>query len=279
MTDMTGTTPLDRLGVCSWSLCPGDPAQLIDLLQRVGLTRIQLALGPLAYDKPWKDAGKRLEEAGITVVSGMFGTKGEDYTSLETIRRTGGVVPDETWEFNWNHILRIIPVAQMLKVGLVSFHAGFLPQEEDDPTYHKMIKRLKQTALAFASARIDLAFETGQEDAATLKRFLERLDEPNVGVNFDPANMILYGKGDPVEAVKVLSGSIRQVHVKDANPAATPGTWGDEVTVGTGSVEWPAFFEALKSGGFTGNLCIEREAGNQRVKDIVAAKELVLSLL
>jgi sugar phosphate isomerase/epimerase len=88
--------------------------------------------------------------------------------------------------------------------------------------------------------------------------------------------MLLYGKGDPVEAVRLLGRWIRQVHVKDAVQSAVPGTWGEEVAVGTGQVDWPAFFAALADADFTGDLVVEREAGDQRVADIRTARELVL---
>jgi sugar phosphate isomerase/epimerase len=94
-------------------------------------------------------------------------------------------------------------------------------------------------------------------------------------VNFDPANMILYNKGDPIKALRTLGRWIRQVHVKDAVKTKTPGTWGEEVPVGTGEVNWQAFFAALRDLKFSGYYVIEREAGTQRVADIRAAKLVV----
>jgi sugar phosphate isomerase/epimerase len=91
--------------------------------------------------------------------------------------------------------------------------------------------------------------------------------------------MILYGKGNPVEALRVLSPWLRQVHIKDATSTEIPGTWGAEVAVGSGEVDWPAFFAALRGLHFAGNLVIEREAGDQRVTDIVTARKLVLQQL
>jgi len=127
----------------------------------------------------------------------------------------------------------------------------------------------------FATHQIELGFETGQETADTLAAFLTKLNRPNVGVNFDPANMILYDKGDPTAALRVLGPWLKQCHVKDANRTQAPGTWGEEVPVGTGQVDWPAFFHTLNELGFAGNLCIEREAGAQRVADIIAARQLI----
>ena len=125
---------------------------------------------------------------------------------------------------------------------------------------------------------ISLGFETGQETAETLAAFLTRLNRPNVGVTFDPANMILYDKGDAIAALRVLGPWLKHCHIKDARRTTTPGTWGEEVTAGTGEVDWPAFFRTLDELGFSGHLCIEREAGSQRVDDIIAARQMVENL-
>ncbi len=269
----------DRLAVCSWSLQSSSPSELFTHLRTLGLPRIQCALDPLRESpETWGRFGELCARDGVTLVSGMFGTLGEDYSTLETIRRTGGLVPDETWEQNWTNIQACADIAQSLGLRLVSFHAGFLPHEESDPDYLKLKQRLQQVAGLFASRGIDLALETGQETAETLRDFLEKLDCPNVGVNFDPANMILYGKGEPIEAMRVLGPWIKQVHIKDANKTRQPGIWGEEVAAGTGEVDWKAFFATLDELGFTGNCCIEREAGNQRTADILTARKLVESL-
>jgi L-ribulose-5-phosphate 3-epimerase len=262
-----------RLAVCSWSLQPENPEQLIEHMKAIGLKRIQCALDPIR-EKPevWRRFPDLCREQGFDLVSGMFGTVGEDYTTLETIRRTGGVVPDATWEQNWANIQASANTARQLGLKLVSFHAGFLPHEATDPSFAKLTARIKQIALLFAGFGIQLAFETGQESAVTLKAFLDQLNQPNVGVNFDPANMILYDKGDPIESLRVLNRYIRQCHVKDATRAKVPGEWGVEVATGTGEVDWAAFFRTLKELNFAGYCCIEREAGNQREVDIRAAR-------
>ena len=130
----------------------------------------------------------------------MFGTVGEDYTTPETIKRTGGVVPDGTWELNWRNIQEVARIAAELGIKTVTFHAGFLPHEESDPAFAKLLDRIARIAAVFGAKGISLGFETGQETAETLRSFLEKLGCANVGVNFDPANMILYEKGDPIAA-------------------------------------------------------------------------------
>ncbi len=211
----------------------------------------------------------------MELVSGMFRTVGEDYTTLDSIRRTGGVVPDVHWKENLRNIKADAKLAAKLKMKLVAFHAGFLPHEPSDPEFGKLLKRIQEIADLYAGLGIDLALETGQESAPTLKAFLEQLGRPNVGVNFDPANMILYDKGDPIEALRVLGPWLKGCHIKDAKRTRTPGTWGDEVVVGTGEVDWRAFLRTLAGLKFNGYLCLEREAGNQRVAEIRAGKEAV----
>lgn len=266
----------DRLAVCSWSLQPTSPQQLIEHLRAIGLSRVQLALDPLRENPAvWGETAALFKQAGITIVSGMFGTVGEDYTSLESIHRTGGLVPDDTWDENWENAQATAELAHQLGLKLVTFHAGFLPHEESDPEFEKLQHRIRLVADVFAAKGIDLAFETGQEEADTLKLFLEKLGRVNVGVNFDPANMILYDKGNPIAALRTLASWVKQCHIKDANRTLTPGTWGEEVPSGTGQVDWKQFFAVLREIGFNGYCCIEREAGTQRVADIITARKMV----
>ena len=276
---MMTSTIANRLAVCSWSLQPATPDQLFQSLETIGIRRVQLALDLLrGQPGTWGKFGSEAAQRGFTIVSGMFGTVGEDYTTLDTIKATGGVVPDATWDQNWKNIQQIVTIAAQLKLKLVTFHAGFLPHEESDPNFAKLFKRISQIADLFSQRGISLGFETGQETAGTLAQFLTKLNRPTVGVNFDPANMILYAKGDPIAALRTLAPWLKQCHIKDANLTKVPGTWGEEVVVGTGQVDWKAFFATLRDVKFAGDLCIEREAGNQRVADIRGARDYVTKL-
>jgi sugar phosphate isomerase/epimerase len=262
--------------VCSWSLQPADADDLAAKLKATGIGRVQLALGPLRDSLAgWHQTKKLLRQNEIVVVSAMFGCVGEDYSTLESIRLTGGIAPDATWEQNRKNIRASATLAAELGQKLVTFHAGFLPHEESDPAFAKMLQRLTEVADVFAAEKIDVGLETGQETAPVLAGLLQKLNRPNAGVNFDPANMILYNKGDPIEALRTLGPWIRQVHIKDAARTRTPGTWGEEVTVGEGEVDWLAFFATLKQLDFSGNFVIEREAGARRVADVRAAKMVV----
>ena len=117
-----------RLAVCSWSLQPESPEQLSAHLAAIGIRRVQLHLDPLRENPAvWSRTAEHFAREGITIVSGMMTTVGEDYTSLDSIRRTGGVVPDGTWDRNWANFQENARIARDLGIRLVTFHAGFLP--------------------------------------------------------------------------------------------------------------------------------------------------------
>ena len=266
----------DRLAVCSWSLQPTSPDDLVQKLKATGILRVQLELDPLRdTPKVWGDTEKVLREAGITVVSGMVRCLGEDYATLDSIRVTGGIAPDATWEQNVKNISAAAAIAKKLGLKLVTFHAGFLPPDESHPTFAKMRQRLDTVADIFMVQNILLGLETGQETAQELAALLHKLNHPNIGVNFDPANMLMYDKGDPVKALHSLAPWIRQVHIKDAKRAKTPGTWGEETIVGKGEVDWRGFFTTFKHVVFNVNLVIEREFGGTRAADIRAAHDFI----
>jgi L-ribulose-5-phosphate 3-epimerase len=268
--------PQRRIGVCSWSLRPREPRELVAALQRLGMNAVQLALSPLVHAPAvWADAIGLLHSAGIDILSGMMAMRGEDYATLQSIARTGGVRPDADWPANREHAKAVAALAQHHAIELVTFHAGFIPHDASNPERATLLDRLGVVADVFAERGVSLAFETGQETAATLMEALEALGRRNVGVNFDPANMILYGMGDPIESLRLLAPRVRQVHVKDALPARMPGTWGAEVAVGHGAVDWPRFFQIAMTIRPAVNFIIEREAGGERHRDVLAARDLI----
>ena len=267
------------LGICSWSLQAAGPDQLVERVQAVGLSRVQLALEPLRsglWDR--EQTVRAVSEAGIEVRSGMLEMAGEDYSSLETIRETGGVRSDELWPENLAKVRECAVLAKDLELGLVTFHAGFLPHSGDDPRRVTMLDRLRQVADVLQEHGVRLGLETGQESAETLLGVLAELDRPSVGVNFDPANLILYDLGEPAEALAKLAARVVQVHIKDALRTKQPGQWGQEVRVGQGQVDWARFFEVLEQHSLDCDLMIEREAGDRRVDDIREARRVVEEL-
>ena len=264
------------IGICSWSLPSDDAAGLVDRVAAVGMDGVQLALDPLRTGE-WSSTAtvNALGAAGIAIRSGMMRTRGEDYSTLESIKRTGGVVPDEHWEANLAAAEENARLAAEIGIKLVTLHAGFIPHDRRDRLRAVILERIRALADRFASAGVCIALETGQETAETLTSALDELDRPDVGVNFDPANMILYGMGDPVEALERLAPRVAQIHIKDAVATSTPGTWGAEVSVGQGDVDWPRFFHVLRESNLTCDLIIEREARGDHAADIRRARELI----
>jgi sugar phosphate isomerase/epimerase len=268
---------MNRVGVCSWSLRPSSPAELAARVRAVGVEHVQLALEPLRTGA-WTlgETREALRSAGVEIASGMLAFPGEDYSTLASIERTGGVRADARWPDNLEVARGAARVAAALELELVSFHAGFLPESNGSAGRATMVERLQAIVDAFAEHGVRTAFETGQERAETLQAFLEELARDDAGVNFDPANVILYDRGDPHEALRRLAPWVRQIHVKDARRTRVPGEWGEEVPVGEGEVDWRALCALLLELGLDHDLMIEREAGAQRFEDIRAARDLVL---
>ncbi|MBV8312080.1 MAG: sugar phosphate isomerase/epimerase, partial [Planctomycetaceae bacterium] len=212
------------LGVCSWSLQVRSIAELRRLLDRLGINVVQIACGD-PHHASW-DEGDALPEtariSGIIMTGAMLGFPGEDYTTPQTIKVTGGFGnpawrPERLQRLEW-------ALERTLALGLsdLTLHAGFLP-EPDDPERSALLDTLTKAADLAQKSGITLAFETGQETAELLRTTLDELQSPNIKINFDPANMLLYDMGDPIRAVELLGPSIRSVHVKDARRPGTKG--------------------------------------------------------
>ena len=258
------------VSACSWSLRT-DIGQVIEVLRQLDVGYVHLAARPALEEngKAYLDA---VRKSRLEISALMIDFPSEDYTTLETIRRTGGIIPDAPWETNKKLALGAIALAGKLGVKLLSLHCGFL--EHTEKGYDKkLLGRVALLADAAKKKGVKLLMETGQEAAEELKHFMETVNHPALAINFDPANMILYDKGNPIEAVRVLGKWIRHVHAKDAVKTATPGTWGTEVPWGEGQVNTAGFLQALESVGFKGALAIEREAGDDRAGDIRKAAE------
>ena len=220
----------------------------------------------------WKAA---LASAGLTLVTVFAAYQGEDYADIPAVARTVGFVPPETRAARVERTLAVSDFAALLGVSSIACHIGFVPQDPGHPDYATVREVVRRVCDHAARHGQNFALETGQEPADILLQFFKDVDRLNVRINFDPANMIMYDKGDPVKALHILAPWIRQVHIKDARRTKVPGTWGEEVPVGTGEVDWRGFFSTFKHVVFNVNLAIEREYGNNRVGDIRTARELM----
>jgi sugar phosphate isomerase/epimerase len=259
------------IGVCSWSLQVKNVPELKRLLDRLGIDVVQIACGD-PHHASW-DEGDNLPEAaraaGFRMTGAMLGFPGEDYTTPQTIQKTGGFGDpalrlERMKRYEW-----ALERTRALGLTDLMFHAGFIP-EPGDPDRKALLDTLGKVSELAKAKGVTVAFETGQETADLLRRTLDELKCPNLKVNFDPANMLLYDKGDPIRAVEILGPDIRSVHVKDANRTTVPGDWGEEVPLGQGQANIRQFVKTLKKVGYRGPLCIEREVGTQeqRLADV-----------
>ena len=258
------------VGVCSWSLRMG-PLEAAGAMNKLGVEHVHLAIGPALRDGA-SEYLSAVGGAGWKITSTMIDFPQEDYSTLESIKLTGGIVPDEHWQDNRRLFLKAAEITAELSAPYISMHAGFIDLGRAEHA-RKFYDRVGELADAAGDKQIMLLLETGQESARELREFLEELAHPYVGVNFDPANVILYDRGDPNEAVRVLSPWVRHVHIKDAVRTTEPGSWGTEVPWGDGQVGADKFLEVLKETGFEGALAVEREAGDDRYGDIKLAVE------
>jgi len=265
------------IGVCSWSLQPQGMEDLVSKVKSLGLEHIQLGLLELVMldDKRKHLELGHLRHSNLKISATMISFPGEDYSSIAIIRDTGGYVPDKDWPLRKQLTIQAAKLTKELGVKWLTTHIGFVPPSSHQK-YELMINRVREIAAALAEHGLELLMETGQEEANELLQFLNDLAVRNVHINFDPANMILYGAGDPIEAVQTLGRHIRHVHIKDGTLSKQPGViWGEEVPFGQGQVGPRRFFTVLKSVGYTGPLVIEREAGNNRLADVRTAIETI----
>lgn len=259
------------IGVCSWSLQVKSVPELKRLLDGLGIDVVQIACGD-PHHAAWDEADNMpaaAVAARFRMTGAMLGFPGEDYTTPQTIQLSGGfgnpaTRPERLERFKW-----ALERTKALGLADLMLHAGFLP-EPGHPDRKPFLDTLAKVSQLAGEKGITVAFETGQETAELLRCTLDDLKCPNLKINFDPANMILYDMGDPIRAVEILGPDIRSVHVKDAIRTKVPGAWGEEVPLGKGEVNIKKFVQTLKKVGYRGPLCIEREVGNQeqRIADI-----------
>jgi len=269
-----------QIGVCTWSLAIPDLATTLATIK----DKLQLGVIHLGFfDDSYKEPNKILDivkAGGLQVSATCIGFAGEDYSTIQKIAQTGGYLPDGVFDERFAKTVAVADITKQLGLDLLTVHIGFVPEDHSDPKHAVMIDRARRLADALGERGVKLVMETGQETPHNLIAFMDAVGRPNVAVNFDPANMILYGVGEPVEAVSLLAGRIAHVHMKDAVWADKPRqSWGEEVVLGTGRADIPRIVSKLRAQGYNGTLAIEREAGNQRIADITEAINLLKSLL
>ena len=224
-----------------------------------------------------------LASEDFTLVTVFGAYNGEDYSNFETVQQTIGFIPPATRREREARTIEIADFAAAIGVKSVACHIGFVPEDHHDADYVAVREMVRRICDHCAKHGQSFTLETGQEPAAVLLEFFKDVDRPNLGINFDPANMILYGTGDPIEALGVLAKHVISVHAKDGDwpPADKPGLLGTERPLGQGSVGMARFITKLNEIGYTGSINVEREMENaqQRLTDMAMGVQLLQGLL
>lgn len=203
---------------------------------------------------------KRLKEYNIQLTCVFSGFMGESYADIPTVARSVGLVPPETRAARTAEFKEIADFAKLLGCKVLGMHIGFVPHDRTLPLYKDVIAVAREACDHCAKNGQALHLETGQETADDLLAFIQDVQRPNLFINFDPANMILYGTGEPIAALKKVGRYVRSVHCKDGKWAKNPGKeWGQEVPLGEGDVGMENYLRTLKEIGYDGPLTIERE--------------------
>lgn len=193
---------------------------------------------------------------------------------------TLGFVPPDYREMRVESMMKAIAFAKRIGTPSISTHAGFIPECPKDPWYEGTIEALRRVAVACEENGLGFWFETGQETPVTLHRAIKDIGTSNLGVNLDPANLLLYGRANPVDALDILGPYVKGVHAKDGDYPTDPNKLGREYPLGEGKVNFPVFVPKLKSFGFDGAITIEREiSGPKQIEDIQRAVALLTPLL
>ena len=213
------------------------------------------------------------EKHGIEISSFWCGWEGPKVWDFYEGQRTLGLVPPEYREMRVKNLCDGADFARRIGLTDVATHMGFIPECPFDPNFEPLCDAIRTVAQHLKRNGQYLLFETGQETPVTMLRCFEQVGMDNLGVNLDTANLILYGKANPVDALDVFGKYVRNLHAKDGFYPVNGHDLGEEVRLGDGKVDFPALFRKLKELGYDAYVTIEREiSGEQQDEDIRHAK-------
>lgn len=255
-----------------------DPDAALAYVRNLGIPTVQLGY-PGDFDSEEGIAAIKAacEKHGIEITTVFSGFAGESYADIPTVRDTVGLVPPATRDARVAFTYKIADFAHKLGVERVAAHIGFV--SHDDPSYGDVVAKVQEICDYLAKNGQRYALETGQETAKELDEFLKDVARDNLYVNFDPANMILYGNDKPIPATELLFKYIDGVHCKDGKWPTEKDQLGHETPLGDGDVDVPAWIGTLLRLGYRGTLTIEREIqGEEQRIDLARAVALLNSL-
>ncbi|PYU16242.1 MAG: xylose isomerase [Acidobacteria bacterium] len=256
-----------------------DPDASMAKVRDLGLPTSQVFVDELEMELVGK-LRQALEKHQIEATSLVVGGPGKEVWDFYQGPLTIGLVPRETRAARIAHIKKASDFAKQCGIQAVQTHCGFIPENPNDPVYKETIVAMKEVVGYCKNNGQNFRYETGQETPITLVRAIQDVGLDNQGVNFDLANLILYGKANPVDAIELLGPYVQGIHAKDGLFPTDPRNLGKEVPIGKGKVDFPRIIERLKQLNYQGAVTIEREiSGPQQVADVQEAKAYLEKLI
>lgn len=234
----------------------------LEVARDLGVPTIQLHAphGPSRTPEKAQAFLGRLKDYGITLTAVFGGFDGESYADIPTVSRTVGLVPPETRAARVREMKEISDFAKLLGCPVIALHVGFVPHDAGNSLFKEVVAVTQDVCDHAKKNGQALHLETGQESADGLLQFIGAVGRDNLFINFDPANMILYGTEEPIAALRKVGRYVRSVHCKDGTWAKHPGKeWGAEMPLGQGDVGMYNYLKTLQEIGYQGPLTIERE--------------------
>ncbi len=265
-----------RLGVIAHG---SDSDAAIARVKRLSFSNCQVYL-----DKTDADAADNLRRAldkhQIEATSLIVTGPGPETYDFVNGPKTIGLVPRESRTARVARMKLGSDFAKRAAIPGIQGHCGFIPENPNDPLFDEVVQAMKEVGSHCKQNGLTFRCETGQETPITLLRAIRATGLDNIGVNFDAANLILYGKGNPVDALDILGPYVMGVHAKDGRYPTDPAKLGEEVPIGEGKVDFPRFIARLKAAGYRGPITIEREiSGPRQDEDIRASKAYLEKLI
>lgn len=249
----------------------------LEAVRRLGVSVIQLGSprdGTGRFALP--EIKEMIDANGLTVDVVFCGFTDSSYETLQSVEWTVGLAPKSTRQHRFDETKQISDFAHELGCKAIGMHLGVIPTDRADDNYKDLVEITRQVCDYCAGHGQTFHLETGQETAQDLLDFIHAVERQNLFVNFDPANMILYSTGEPLEALDTLAPYVRSVHCKDAKRERLPDQkWYEDCPLGEGDVNIEAFVRKLYDIGYRGPLIIEREYSPDKEGDLVHAIELL----
>lgn len=269
----------DRVGVIA-GLNPAGPS--LKYVADFGLKVCQINhWNPDTYsEKLASDLKKESEASGVRIASLWAGWPGPAVWDFVEGPETLGLVPKKYRAMRMDALKRAADFAKRAGLPAIVTHMGYIPENARDPVFLEMVEVVREIGNHAKERGVEFWFETGQETPVTLLRLIEQAGTGNLGINLDPANLILYGKANPIDALDVFGRHVKSIHAKDGMYPTDPMKLGHEVKVGQGKVRFPEFVSRLEEIGYRGPYIIEREiSGPQQQTDIADTVKYLSGLL